>query len=140
MNEERVTRALEFISVHRMAVLATSAPDRQPECALVAYAAKGGRLIVGTDSSTRKYANLERDPRVAVVIGLDAPRTLQYEGDATELSGEAAREHAALLLERHPETAAFVSVPTARTFLITPRWMRFTDYSSMPPDIFELHF
>lgn len=140
MSDERVALALDFISLHRMAVLATTAPDGSPSCALVSYAAKGAHLIVGTDSTTRKYQNLQRDRQVALVIGLDAPRTLQYEGEATELRGEAAREHAALLLDRHPETAVFVSVPTARTFLITPRWMRLTDYSSVPPEVFELRF
>jgi hypothetical protein len=140
MSDERVALALDFISSHRMAVLATSAPDGGPSAALVSYAAKGALLIVGTDGTTRKYANLKADPRVALVIGLSAPKTLQYEGEATELHGDAAREHAALLLDRHPETAVFVSVPTARTFLITPRWVRLTDYSSVPPEVFELRF
>jgi hypothetical protein len=140
MNAERLRVALDFISVHRMAVVATTAPDRAPECALVSYAARGDHLIVGTDSASRKYRNLAEDPRVALVIGLEAPATLQYEGEATELHGEAAAEHAALLLERHPETQLFVSGPTARTFLIAPRWMRYTDYRTLPPEVFELHF
>ena len=140
MNDERLRVALDFISVHRMAVIATCTPDRAPECALVSYAAKGDHLIVGTDSASRKYANLTANARVALVIGLEAPATLQVEGEATELHGEAAAEHAALLLERHPETALFVSCPTARTFLIAPRWMRYTDYSTLPPEVFELRF
>jgi hypothetical protein len=140
MKDEQLRVALDFISVHRMAVIATCTTDRAPECALVSYAARGDHLIVGTDSASRKYRNLTANARVAVVIGLDAPVTLQYEGVATELHGAAAVEHAALLLERHPETALFVAGPTARTFLIAPRWMRYTDYSTLPPDIFELRF
>jgi PPOX class probable F420-dependent enzyme len=138
MHEDRLKLALDFLALHRMAVLATVAADGSPECALVSYAARGGELIFGTDSTTRKYANLKRSPRVAVVVGHEAPRTLQYEGTAEELSGARERELAALLLARHPETAAFVSVPTARTFLVSPRWMRLTDYSTTPPGVLEI--
>ena len=140
MHDEQMTVALDFISAHRMAVVATTAAGGEPECALVAYASNGSRLVIGTDSTTRKYENLVRNGRIAVVIGMEAPRTLQYEGDATELSGENARQLAALLLAKHPETAPFVACPTARTFLIMPRWLRFSDYSAMPPAVFEIRF
>ena len=140
MHDERLTIALDFIAVHRMAVIATCTALHEPSCALVAYAAQGAELIVGTDDTTRKYANLQRSPRVALVIGRDGPTTLQYEGEARELDREAARPRAALLLARHPETAPFLSHAGARTFLIAPRWLRFTDYSSPSPNIFELSF
>ena len=132
--------ALDFLSAHDMAVIATCTVDRAPECALVAYAAKGAALIVGTDEDTRKYENLRHLPRVALVIGWEGPTTLQYEGEATELRGAAADEHAALLFTRHPEAAVFLSGPLARTFLVAPRWLRYTDYSGPIPAIFELRF
>ena len=77
---------------------------------------------------------------MALVIGWEGPTTLQYEGEATELRGAAAEEHAALLFARHPEAAVFLSGPAARTFVVAPRWLRYTDYAGPVPAIFELRF
>ena len=39
-------------------------------------------IIFDTLTTSRKYANLRADPRVALVIGWDAEQTVQYEGIA----------------------------------------------------------
>jgi hypothetical protein len=129
----------DFISRHGLAVMATCAPGQRPECALVAYAARGGDLVVVTSADSRKYANLRQNPRVALVIGLEGPSTLQYEGEATEPAGEEARALGALVLARHPTTAVFLSAD-ARTIVVRPGWMRLTEYTRVPPGVVEVRF
>ena len=140
-NEESGKIVFDFISAHGLAVIATCSADGKPANALVAYAEKDGHMLIFcTDASTRKYANLQKNSQVAIVINGVQPTTLQYEGEATELAGGEAEEHNEILLQKHPDTAMFVLQPTSRTFLVKPRWARFTDFSCMPHVIVEWHF
>jgi general stress protein 26 len=79
---------LEFIRGHSLAVLATVAPSGAPEAAVVGFVVTDDlELFFDTLESTRKIANLRRDPRMAFVIGWDDERTVQYEGLADEPRG-----------------------------------------------------
>src|ERR1035438_9283011 len=81
-----MTRAslLEFLKLHRYGVEASHTVEGAPEAALVGFVVND-RLELFFDSfdSTRKVANLRRDPRIAFVIGgyiIGDERTVQYEG------------------------------------------------------------
>jgi pyridoxine/pyridoxamine 5'-phosphate oxidase len=44
-------------------------------------------IIFDTVTTSRKYANMRANPRVALVVGWDAEQTVQYEGIAELLTG-----------------------------------------------------
>ena len=58
--------------------------------------------------TSRKFANLRADPRVALLIGWEAEQTVQYEGIAELLSGDA-------LNARKPDYFAAASANAGRT-------------------------
>ena len=75
------------------ASLAQVAADGGPQAAVVGYAVSDRfELIFDTLTSTGAARNLRRDARIALVVGWDAEQTLQLEGVADELSGQAPGE------------------------------------------------
>jgi len=64
-----------------MAVIATASPSGRPGAALVEIAVSdGGELIFDTPAGARKLANIERNDRVALVIGWNDGVSVQVEG------------------------------------------------------------
>jgi hypothetical protein len=127
---------LAFLRKHRFAV-ASTVRDGAPQAALVGIAVTDTLDIVfDTVTSSRKYANVLADPRIALVAGWDYGQTVQVEGVADLPSGEvlAACKDAYFAVwpdgrERWPDIA-YVRV--------RPRWARFSDYSKAPPQIEQL--
>ena len=63
--------------------MATCTREGDPEAALVGITATDrGELVFDTSRRSRKYANIQADQRVAVVIGWDDELTVQVEGNA----------------------------------------------------------
>src|SRR6478736_387842 len=71
-----------FISKHKLAVLATSS-ENKPEAALVGFAITPDlEIIFDTVTTSRKYKNLLKNPAISFVIGWTNEQTVQYEGVA----------------------------------------------------------
>jgi general stress protein 26 len=140
------TRAdiLAFVRNYSLAVQASVSPSFYPQAAVVGFIVTDNfELFFDSTESTRKVANLRKNSSIAFVIGglTDGDEcTVQYEGVADEPSGLELHE----LKERY-----FVSFPDGRdrqrwpgiTYLrVRPRWLRFSSFSTRPPDIIELAF
>ncbi len=114
----------------RFAVLATQRGG-QPYANLIAFAAGEdlSTLVFVTPRATRKYENLRRDPRVAVLVAdsRNSPADLAVAaaatgiGEARELEEGARDEALARLLARHPALAEFVRAPTCAAFAVRIR-------------------
>ena len=109
----------------RLAVLSTH--DRgQPYASLVAFSASEDltRLRFATNRATRKYANLQRDGRVALLVDNRSNATSDFrEAMAVTATGRAREvgedEKGALqrgYLAKHPYLEEFVSAPTCALF------------------------
>lgn len=108
---------------------------------MAAFAEKESlELIFATFNTMRKYRNLQNNPHVSLVIGWDDKIgiTIQYEGIVRELSGQELEECRELHVKKNPKSAKYVSREEQRYFLITPRWIRYSNYSKNPQEIFEL--
>jgi hypothetical protein len=125
---EKMAELQDFIARHRLAVLASSSANGAPQAALVNIAVTPAlEIIFETTCETRKFANLERDPRAALVIG-SGQETLQYEGLAMRPEGwarEAARD---AFIAAFPDKAADENWPGNSYFLVRPQWLRFSSY------------
>ena len=129
----------EFIKAHKIAVLSTVTHDFLPQSAVVGISAgKNFELFFGTFRSSRKYQNLQKNPRVTFVIGWDSGKTVQYEGEAKELTGAAVEEFEKAHLKDMSTAAKHVSKEEAVFFKVTPRWVRYADVSKDPWDEIEL--
>ena len=79
-----------FVDLPRFAVLATVRPDGSPHLAVVWYARRGDEVIVNTTEPRSKARNLERDPRVSLLVG-EMDRYVRLEGEARAVAtGEVA--------------------------------------------------
>ena len=78
MTDEELELALEFATRHRLAVLSTASREGQPQSALMGVAITPDfEIVFDTLTTSRKYANLCVNRRVALVIGCESETTLQ---------------------------------------------------------------
>jgi PPOX class probable F420-dependent enzyme len=68
-------QAKTWIDEHEFAMIATIQPDGQPQLSVVWVSYDGDDLLVSTVKGRRKHLNLERDPRVTVLV---YPRGMPY--------------------------------------------------------------
>jgi len=85
-------------------------------------------IVFETTCYTRKFASLERDPRIALVIGWDGQETLQYEGMATRPDGRRLELARDTFVAAFPRKAPDEHWPGNSYFLVRPCWLRFSSY------------
>lgn len=136
LTAERLFRQLES---GRLAVVATT-HDGTPEAAVVAFTPLADqRLVFATHADTRKFANLQTNPRVAVVIGWEG-WTVQLEGQTRVVGQDEVAELECQHIARNPASAKYAGDVDQRYIIITPAWARLTDYRGPEPVIQELDF
>lgn len=130
---------VEFMRQQPWAVQATVSDSQSPQAAVIGVAITDrGELFFDTLSGSRKCCNLRERPEIAVVIGWDDARTVQYEGVADEPTGEELEDLLALYFERFPDGRARQSWPDIAYFRVRPRWMRFSDFRG--PEAVDIEF
>lgn len=119
-----------FLNAHKLAVLSTTAPNGDPQSALVGIAvSKQLQIVFDTVKSSRKYPNLKADPRISFVIGWEGEITAQYEGIATEPEGEALRQAQDIYFPAWPSCIEHQQWPGITWFLVNPLWIRYSDFN-----------
>lgn len=131
---------LAFLSTQTLGVVSTLGADGEPQSATVAFSeSPDGTIVFGTFDDSRKFANILRDPRVSLVVS-DDDHTVQVQGVARLTEGEDAARCRARHAAKNPSTEKFADDPRQRYFLVTPTWLRFTDYTTEPESIEERMF
>lgn len=130
-----------FISKHRYAVVATVSAKGDPEAALVGFAAAPDlRLIFDTVSTSRKYKNLIQNGSIALVIGWDAEKTVQYEGRVKILEGNEMDSMLEVYFKVFPEARdRKENWKDITYFVVVPQWIRYSEFK-IPPIIEETDF
>ena len=127
-----------FLRKHRWGVEASVAATGHPQAAVVGIAVSDAlELVFDTLDSTRKCANLRRDPRIAFVIGWDQERTVQYEGLADEPTGPELARLQALYFTAFPDGPTRLTWPGLTYFRVRPTWLRYSDFTTPDPTIIE---
>jgi len=111
----------DLLSSQRLAVLATQG-RRQPYGNLVAFMATDDlkHLLFATTRATRKYANISKNPRIAMVVDTRSNEEADFHqaaavtatGVVKEMVGPQKRRFQKLYLTKHPYLKEFVSSPT----------------------------
>ena len=107
----------DIFKIRRFAVLATEG-DGQPHASLVAVTPMDGfrKLIFATYRNTRKYSNLVRNNKVAILVeslsinssGLQGSIVLTAFGHVEDIKDEEKNIVFGAHLKRHPELSAFM--------------------------------
>lgn len=135
-----MTRAdlIAFLRAQKWAVVSSIGPDGGPQAAVVGVAVTDElELVFDTLASTRKAANLRRDPRVAVVIGWDDEQTVQIEGLADQPAGDELVRLQRDYFARFPDGPTRLAWPGITYVRVRPTWLRYSDFRGAEPVIVE---
>lgn len=124
------------------AVQASVAPDASPQAAMVGVIVTDElQLFFDTLATTRKGRNLRQNPRIAFVFGSTAgaeERTVQYEGVVDEPTGPELERLKTIYFTRFPDGPERQAWPGLFYVRVRPSWIRYSDFSVVPPEIIEL--
>jgi PPOX class probable F420-dependent enzyme len=130
---------LSFLRGHRLAVQASVARDGAPQAAVVGFGVSDAlEIVFDTLVSTRKYTNLCRDPRIALVVGWDAAKTAQIEGLADFPAGTELDRIREVYFAAYPDGRDRLAWPGICHVRVRPTWVRYSDFTVDPPRIEEL--
>ena len=132
----------QFIDSQQLAVVSSiSSVDGKPQSALVGIAiAPNFEIVFDTVRSSRKYRNLIENPAVSFVIGCAGAVTVQYEGEARELSGSDLVALQPVYFAKWPDGPERLQWPGITYIAVKAHWIRYSDFSATPPVIEELVF
>ena len=118
----------ELLLSQNLAVLSTH-QDGQPYASLVAFVAAEDlkHLFFVTPKTTRKFANLSADCRVAMLINSSQNQAADFHqalsvtviGSAEEISGDEKKNYLKFYLARHPYLQDFAKSPTCALVRVT---------------------
>jgi nitroimidazol reductase NimA-like FMN-containing flavoprotein (pyridoxamine 5'-phosphate oxidase superfamily) len=130
-------RLTEILGSHRLMAISTLMRDGWPQTTLVGYANEGLLIYFVISRDGQKFANIQRDQRVAIAIGSDVDepaliRELAIAAEASEVTDRRQRERAIdLLLQRRPSLKSLPRPDSARSAVMraVPRLITLSDYS-----------
>jgi pyridoxine/pyridoxamine 5'-phosphate oxidase len=130
-----------FMSRHKLGVLSTAGPTGDPQSALVGIAVTPDlEIVFDTVDTTRKYPNLIANHACSFVVGWETEQTVQYEGLASELTGDQLAKYKKVYFHVWPDGPSRESWPGIVYLVVRPTWVRYSDFAKDPPQIEELSF
>ncbi len=135
------TELYGFIAARKLGVLGYFSLQGTPRSALVGIAVTPElEIVFDTVSSSRKFGDLLANPAASFVIGWEGEVTVQYEGQAFQPMGADLARYQQVYFEAWPECAEHLSWPGIAYFVVSPRWIRYSDFDRRPPLIEEFTF
>src|SRR5690242_1166246 len=129
LNSAKKAEFIAYIEAANCGVIATANAEHGPESAFIHLAVMPDMAIVfETLISSRKYSNLQRDPRASLVIGGQGKTTLQIEGDVEELTDVLRDEAIPIFYKACPQNRSHRDWPGLTYMRFRPRWIRYSDY------------
>lgn len=139
---------VKFMRSVPLVTAATLSHDGAPQAALLGVATSDQlELVFDTVDNSRKFGNVLRDGRIAVVFGKAGgyvsgshdERTVQYQGVADVPSGaELKRVQEEIYFKQFPEGRERLKWAHITYVRVRPTWIRYTDYNANPPEIVEI--
>jgi len=131
---------LEYLKAAKLAVVSTVTSDGSPQSALVGIATSNVfEIVFDTVATSRKHANLVRDPRISLVVSGPDEKTLQCEGFAFQIPtfGPEGAELRKTYYRAWPDGRARLDWAGLAYWCIRPRWARYSDFDANPPLVEE---
>jgi hypothetical protein len=130
---------VEFMRQQPWAVQASTADSGAPQAAVIGVVVTDeAELFFDTLGTSRKAVNLRRDARIALVIGWDDGRTVQYEGLADEPTGTELARLKELYFARFTDGPEREKWPRIAYFRVRPVLVRYSDFTGAAPVVVEM--
>lgn len=127
----------KYMASQDTCVVATVTTNGEPQAATLGFSHEEDlTVLIATNKNTRKYANLSANGKVAIVIGVTGAKTVQYEGVAKEFTQQELGARLDKHFEKVPGAQKYASDEGQTYFVVTPSWLKFTDYTT-EEQIFE---
>jgi len=136
-----MTRAelVRFLRRYRLAVEASVAADGSPQAAVVGFGVSDAcEIVFDTLTTSRKYANLAADPRIALVIGWDHEMTAQIQGLVDFPTGAELARVREVYFAAYPDGRDRLAWPGITHARARPTWVRFSNFTKVTPLIVEM--
>lgn len=131
---------ITYISARQNMVIATFS-EEYPQSACVEFGNDGLTIIFDTNNGSRKFKNIQNNPKVSLVVGWEDERTVQYEGIATLLqAGPELDRLKQAYFKKSPDAQKWENTEGNVYFKVEPKWIRFTDLNTDPWAISEFKF
>jgi len=126
---------VDYLSKRKFLTLATLTQNNEPLTHALAYVNKGPIVYFSTGKETRKFKNIQKNPKVAYSVfdlteHLDEVRSVQTEGKATIVKDkQETKEVKNMLKQKFPMMAELTKNPDGIIIKITPKACFFIDYT-----------
>ena len=138
---DKKKKILDFLNGLLLGVLSTVNEQNKPESAVMGFGVMDNlELFFGTNNFSRKYKNLKSHPNISFVIGWDNDVTVQYEGVASEFTNNSVEAYKRIYFMKNPEAKKYEKYPGQTFFKVIPKWIRYSDLSEDPGEVFEVTF
>ena len=118
-----------FLRRHRLCVQASVSQSNAPQAAVVGFAVSDeAEIVFDTIGTSRKMANLRRDPRIAIVVGWDEEQTAQIEGVADEPVGAELDRLKEVYFRVYPDGVERQGWNDITYVRVLPTWVRYSDF------------
>lgn len=140
ISQQKLAQFAAYIGEMHAGVIATANREEGPESAFINLAVMPDMAIVfETLITSRKYRNLQRDPRASLVIGGKGKTTLQIEGLVDEPTETLLDDVIQVYYDACPQNLSHRNWPGLTYMRLRPRWLRYSDYG-MPWKVEEYFF
>lgn len=123
---------LELANAARFMTISTTGEGGSPNAATVEFGLYGHKIVFDTFNNSRKYANIQRDNRVALVMMPDMDSSIDMEGRAEPIGDEELHAAQEAYFEKVPEARKWANLPNVVFFVVSVDWARCTDVSVSP--------
>ncbi|MFB6454926.1 pyridoxamine 5'-phosphate oxidase family protein [Chitinophaga sp. Hz27] len=137
------TEALyQYLASQPLGVVSTICTIGAPQAAVVGIAVSPQLAIIfDTVSTSRKYANIIGNPKVAMVIGWEDETTVQLEGTASLLPHGESHPLKEIYFTRFPDGRVRAATwPDLVHFVVTPQWIRYSNFNDAKEPVKEWEF
>ncbi|HSM96891.1 MAG TPA: pyridoxamine 5'-phosphate oxidase family protein [Rhizomicrobium sp.] len=129
MDDEKKAAFIAYVKEVNCGVISTADKEHGPEAAFISLAITPDfEIVFETLITSRKYRNLQTDPRAALVIGGHGRTTLQIEGLVDEPGDLDRDELVPLYYKACPQNTSHQNWPGLTYMRLRPRWVRYSDY------------
>ena len=127
----------ELLRHYKLGVVASVATTGAPQAAIVGIAVTEQlEIVFDALTSSRKFANIAHEKRVAVVVG-EGELTIQIEGEADVPANAELERVREVYFAAYPDGRERMAWPDITWLRIRPTWIRIADYNENPPVIAE---